>query len=215
MNPAEDSNIDYKALVRRGYDRCAGAYEQARKNDPTPALDLLTRRLPDAAHLLDIGCGAGVPIARLLSQRFRVTGVDISAGQVRRARANVPTATFIQADIMTVEFAPATFDAAVAFYSIFHIPRDEHPDLFHRIRHWLKPGGYLFATLSTSAESPYTEDDFFGTTMYWSSHSLEDYKTTLADIGFTLLEITTVGHGYHPDTGAPPEHHPLILARTT
>ena len=93
--------------------------------------------------MLDIGCGAGVPITRTLAERFCVTGLDISSEMVRRALVNVPEATFILGDIMSVEFPPHHFDAVVAYYTIFHLPREEHPELIRRIYTWLKPGGWI------------------------------------------------------------------------
>lgn len=213
MRPANDPSMDYRALVRRGYDGCAAAYERARLAEAQPELDLLTERLAAGAHVLDIGCGAGVPVARTLVQRFRVTGVDISAEQIRRARRNVPGATFVHSDIMACAFPPASFDAVVAFYTLFHLPREEHNELFRRIHHWLKPGGSLLATVAAVAEAGYTEDDFFGVTMYWSNYGLDDYRAMLAATGFTLLETTSIGHGYSADAQAPAEHHPQILAQ--
>ncbi len=139
--PADDPHANYKALVQRGYDRCATAYETARPGAAHPELGLLTSRLAGAGQVLDVGCGAGVPIARTLAQRWRVTGVDISGEQIRRATRNVPGAAFIQADIMSLTFPPATFDAVVAYYSLFHLPRVEHPALLSRGFRWLKPGG--------------------------------------------------------------------------
>jgi len=203
-----------KSLVRRGYDLCAAAYEAARQTEPPPELDLLTSRLPDGARVLDIGCGAGVPIARALAGPFAVTGVDISGEQTRRARANVPMGTFIQADIMEVTFPPGSFDAAVAFYSLFHLPREEHPELLRRVGEWLGPGGYLLTTLSFQAEDAYTEDDFFGATMYWSNYGLADYRAILEELGFAIVECTTLGGGHPEEAGEPPERHPLVLARS-
>ena len=214
MQPADDPNIDYKKLVQRGYDRCAAAYDQARRGDSAAELDLLTGHLTPGAHVLDIGCGAGVPIARaLVAQGFRVTGVDISAEQIRRAQKNVPGGYFVQADILSVDFPAASFDAAAAFYSIFHLPREEHADLFRRVHRWLRPGGLLLATVSSAREDAYTEDDFFGVTMYWNSHGIEEYKVILIDEGFDLLHVGIVGHGYGDESDALQEHHPLILAR--
>jgi ubiquinone/menaquinone biosynthesis C-methylase UbiE len=213
LQPADKPDLDYKALVQRGYDLCASAYEEARRNVATPELNLLTDRLTEGAHVLDIGCGAGVPIARILVQRFLVTGVDISSEQIRRARLNVPEGTFIQGNIMSLTFPAASFDAAVAFYTLFHLPREEHPELLRRIYRWLKPGGYLLVTVSDIAEEAYTEDDFFDVTMYWSNYGLEDYKTILAQIGFKLLDTTVIGHGYIEETQTPSERHPLIFAQ--
>lgn len=213
MQAANDPNVDYKKLVQHSYDLCAADYAQARQGKVHPELDLLTRRLNDDAHVLDIGCGAGVPIAQTLARRFKVTGVDISGEQIRRARLNVPEATFIRGDIMSIDFPAASFDAVVAYYSLFHLPREEHPDLLRRIYAWLNPGGYLLATVTSSAEDAYTEDDFFGVTMYWSNYGLEDYKNLLTEIGFELLETDAIGHGYTVDQQATPEHHPLIFAQ--
>ena len=206
MMPAIDPQCDYKSLVRRGYDACAASYHQSRSAEPGSELQGLICMLVDGDAVLDIGCGAGVPIARQLAERYRVTGVDISTEMVLRAQRNVPTGNFVCADIMTVCLPPSSFDAAVALYSVFHLPREEHPRLFRRVHRWLKPGGYLLCTLSHHSEVGYTEQDFFGATMYWSNYGLEEYTDILAEVGFMLLDIRSVGC----DKG---EDHPLVLAR--
>src|SRR3954470_628211 len=99
--------LDAKRLVQQSYDRCAAAYSEARQRDAFPELDLVSDRLPDGARVLDIGCGAGVPVARSLATRFLITGVDISGEQIRLACQNVPTATFLHSDIMAATFPPA------------------------------------------------------------------------------------------------------------
>ena len=125
----------------------------------------------------------------------------------------MPEASFVHGDVASLEFADASFDATVAFYSIFHLPREEHAGLFRRIRDWLKPCGYLMCTLTRYNEPAYTEDDSFGETMYWSNYSLQEYADILAGLGFTMLETSTVGHGYSENEDAPPEIHPLVFAR--
>ena len=214
MKLANDPTIDYKALVECGYDRCAAAYDEARQKETEQALVMLVDHLDDGAVVLDVGCGAGVPVGRELARRFTVTGIDISGKMIARARVNVPEGTFIHGDIMSIDFPPSHFDAVVAFYSIFHLPRKEHIELFRRIHRWLKPGGYLMATLSIRNEPAYTtEDDFFGVRMYWSNYSLEEYKEILDRLGFDVLQVTTVGHGYNETHQSPEEHHPLVIAQ--
>ncbi len=212
MQPATDPSINYKILVQQSYDRCATAYNEARQREASPELALVSSRLSDGVQVLDIGCGAGVPIARTLAQRFSVTGVDISGEQIRLARQHVPTGIFIQADIMAVDFPEATFDAVVSFYAIFHLPREEHAELLRRVRRWLKPGGYLLATVAAQEEAPYTEDDFFGVQMYWSNYDLDYYRGLLKALGYQLLETAAVGHGYTDEQNRATEHHPLIFA---
>ena len=70
----------------------------------------------------------------------------------------------------------------------------------------------MLATVTSAREGAYTEDDFFGVTMYWSNYGLADYEAILAQLGFRLLQSDVIGHGYRtPD--AVPEAHPLIFAR--
>jgi len=214
IRPANDPSIDYKALVRQSYDRLATDYEEMRQVEAPPVLDLLTSRLKDGATVLDIGCGAGIPVAQTLARRFTVTGVDISGGMLDRARVNVPGATFINGDIMSADFPPSHFGAATAFYSIFNLPREEHPRLLQRIHGWLKPGGFLLATFSYNDEPAYTED-YYGVTMYWSNYGLEEYERLLGEAGFTIVDIGTVGAGYKDPDEAPEERHPVILAQAS
>ena len=212
MTPANDPAVDYRSLVRRGYDTCAQAYDSSRRTEPGTELEALSSRLRDGDSVLDIGCGAGVPIARSLARRWHVTGVDLSPEMVLRARRNVPGARFVCDDVMSVALPPASFDAVVAFYTVFHLPRELHAELFHRVHGWLRPRGLFLCTLSAYSEDGYTEDDFFGVTMYWSNYGIHEYREILAAIGFSLLQVATTGHGYEEGT-QPPELHPLVLAR--
>src|SRR2546429_8375786 len=93
---------------------------------------------PQGAHVLDLGCGMGVPTTATLAQHFTVTGVDISAHQIELARQKVPQATFIQSDISLLDFPPRSFDAVVAFYSLFCLPRAELFPLLQKIASWLR-----------------------------------------------------------------------------
>lgn len=213
MKRANNPSIDYRELVRKGYDTCAEVYTTEREHKVHPELSLLTIRLPEGAHVLDLGCGGGVPVAKTLATRFQVTGIDISPEQIRLAQHHVPTGTFVCADVMEVAFAPESFDAVVAFYSIFHLPQEQHPALFRRIYHWLKPHGYLLATVTSQQEDAYTEDDFFGVEMYWSNLGLDAYNNLLHTTGFTVLDQTTLGHGYTDSVAHREEHHPMIFAQ--
>lgn len=54
--------------------------------------------LPEGGRVLDLCCGTG-QLARILTDHgYQVTGIDISAGQLRYARRNAPQAHFILAD---------------------------------------------------------------------------------------------------------------------
>lgn len=181
----------HRRTVERGYDRMAERY-LATKDPEDPlalaALEDLASFLPPAAAVLDLGCGAGVPVTRWLADRgFAVTGVDVSARQLELARSNVPAATFIKADMIFLSFAPATFDAVVAFHSIIHVPRTEHPMLLAKIQRWLKPGGTFLATM-TVTEYEGEEDDWegWGAPMAWSHYGGDANVAMLREAGFEL-----------------------------
>jgi len=211
LKPATDPTLDYKRLVAQGYDQCAEAYEQSRREAVHPEIKWLKQQLPNRAHVLEVGCGSGLPVTRELAKRFVVTGVDISAEQIRRARENVRHATFFHSDIMALDFSTASFDAAVALSTIFHLPRGEHARLFGNLRRWLKPGGLLLATLAREAAEPYLETDFFGVEMYWSNYGMQEYAIMLAEAGFEILPSTELAPG--SPQNAPEEAQPLVIAR--
>ena len=147
--------------------------------------EAFSSRLNDGARILELGCGAGVPDTKLLAERFRVTGVDISGEQIARARMNVPAADFIQADFTALELEPGQFDAVAAFYSFNHVPRYLLVRLFARIHIWLVPGGLLLASFGTSDTEAWT-GDWLGTTMFFSSFPPETTRRLLSEAGFEL-----------------------------
>jgi ubiquinone/menaquinone biosynthesis C-methylase UbiE len=212
MRPVDDRDFDVKSFVADGYDRCGDAYSAARGETPPSWLALLAGRLTAGATVLDIGCGSGVPVTRALAARFAVTGVDISSGQIDRARRNLPRATFVHGDIMKQAFPSASFAGVAMIYTLFHLPRPEQPVLLRRIHAWLQPGGLLLATLARTSEPGYIEDDFCGASMYWSHFDEQEYDPMLKAAGFQVLETRHIGHGY-ATAEHDPEIHPLVLAQ--
>ena len=177
--------------VESGYDLVAEQY-LATKNREDPlaleALRYLASLLPRNAAVLDLGCGAGVPVTRWLSDRgFAVTGVDVSARQLDLARNYVSEATFIKADMTEVTFAPESLDAVVAFHSIVHVPRTEHPALLGRIHRWLRPEGTILATMTlTDYEGRDDDREGWGAPIVWSHYDGVTNVAMLREAGFGI-----------------------------
>jgi SAM-dependent methyltransferase len=129
--------------------------------------------------------------ARLAAGRA-LTGVDISAEQVRRARRHVPGATFLQADMTTIDLPAASLDAVVAFYSLTHVPRGEHAALFARIRSWLRPGGVFIASLGVEDDPGTVEPGWLGVDMYFSQWSARVGRRLVAEAGFGIERAEVV-----------------------
>ena len=183
-------STSFRKVVEAGYDRVAERYLASKDpEDPTTlaALKELARGFSPGAAVLDLGCGAGVPVTRWLARRFAVTGVDVSARQLELARRHIPRANLIKADMTDLSFEAESFDAVVAFHSIIHVPRAEHPALLGEIRRWLRPGGAFFATWALGAWEGEEEDwEGWGAPMLWSHHDGETSLTLLRDAGFAL-----------------------------
>jgi hypothetical protein len=116
-----DQRTDARRIVAEGYDRIAETYAAWSRqivDEVRPRYtSVLVEGLPPGARLLELGCGGGGPSTRELAERFALTGVDISATQVEMARHNVPTDTFLQQDMLTLDFAADSFDGVAAFYA--------------------------------------------------------------------------------------------------
>ena len=179
-----------KTVVAQGYDklgdeylaRASGFVDDARNR----MLNEFSARLAPGARVLDLGCGPGLPSTKALASRFDVTGVELSGVQLDAARRNVPEASCLHGDFAEIDFPPGSFEGVTAFYSVSHVPRDEHGPLFDRIGRWLVPGGLFLATLGSS-DDPGWSGQWLGVPMFFSSHDAEANRRLLAAANFELL----------------------------
>jgi cyclopropane fatty-acyl-phospholipid synthase-like methyltransferase len=177
-------------LVGRGYDVIGERFAEWRDRligDPRREWEeQLVSRLQDGARVLELGCGAGVPDTQRLAKRFRVTGVDVSAEQIRRARTAVPAAEFVQADFTSLDLEPESCDAVVSFYAFNHVPRELLAPTFARIAACLVPGGLLMTALGTGDIEAWT-GDFLGAPTFFSSFPPETNTRLVREAGFEIL----------------------------
>jgi SAM-dependent methyltransferase len=195
--------MDPKDIVRRGYDALSYRYRgDAEEPEHYPTWRAaLEERVPAGGAVLDLGCGCGVPLARdLAAGGYAVTGVDLSAVQVERARRRVPAGRFLHADAAEVDFPASSFDAVVSLYALIHLPLDEQPRLLGRIGRWLRPGGWLLASTGHRAWTG-TEDGWLGgdVPMWWSHADAATYRTWIERAGLAIVaqEVVPEGDGAH------------------
>ena len=191
-----------KDLVRKGYDRIAKRYTEARNQFINNRyLERLDRLLKPGSMILDLGCGAGKPIDRFFIDRgHKVIGVDFSKKQIKLAKRNVHQAKYVVKDITDLQKEEYQVDAVVSFYTIIHILRDTHEGLFEKISSFLPKGGLALVTMGSSEWDGI--DYFFGfpgLKLYWSHYGPEKNREIIEKAGFEVIldEIDTSGGGRH------------------
>lgn len=192
-------------MVADGYDVMAGRFaEWAGRIEDDPRnrfVGELLDALPEGSEVLELGVGAGVESSRRLAERFRLTGVDLSEEQLRRAAVSLPGATLIRDDIAMVDFPDGSFDAVVCVYVLNHLPRENLGPLVARAARWLRPGGVLLATFG-AGDLPDWEGEWLGVPMFFSGYEPERNTQLVRAAGFSieLDEVVTIREPEGPVT---------------
>jgi 2-polyprenyl-3-methyl-5-hydroxy-6-metoxy-1,4-benzoquinol methylase len=139
-------------IVRQGFNRVAERYLNSRNRAENQRhLDLFIDRLAPDATILDLGCGAGIPIDEYcIAKGHNVIGLDISEKQIELARKHVPQGHFEVRDMFSLAPGAYQVDAVVSFYAIFHTPREHHEQLLRTLGSFLAPRGWLLITMAAS-----------------------------------------------------------------
>jgi ubiquinone/menaquinone biosynthesis methyltransferase len=149
LREAFDSPRAKQAYVRRLFATIAGRYDLVTVLLSYGQDRRWKRRLAAMAgaaagtRMLDLACGTG-DIAYLLAARgARVTGLDVTPGMLRLARAKGHGVRFVAGDMMALPFPAARFDVVTAGYGIRNVP--ELAPALAEIRRVLRPGGVFLS----------------------------------------------------------------------
>jgi len=181
--------------VKAGYNKIAKTYLNDYRDlfKSNKHLDLLIDHLQKGATVLDIGCGAGVPVDKyLIDKGFKIIGIDISEKQIELAQKYLPQGEFHLKDMTEFKDGEFSVDAVVSFYAISHTPREQHLEILKKVNSFLPNNGLLLVTMG-SGDWVGKESDFLGTEMEWSHYDSETNKKLIQDAGFKILfdEIDT------------------------
>jgi SAM-dependent methyltransferase len=167
------------------YDKIANSYLKTKNDDTLLFARELEKHLEPGSKILDAGCGPGIPIAKYLSGKFEVFGVDISAKQIELAKRLAPNAKFKKADMLRPGFENEYFDGIICMYSLIHVDRRKHLEILRKFYELLKTPGYLLVCMQL--EDWEGEGDYLGTRMFWSGYGRKRNIELLKKCGFTIL----------------------------
>ncbi|QEN88142.1 class I SAM-dependent methyltransferase [Labrys sp. KNU-23] len=170
------------------YEAHADAWDEMRRRHFLEAawLDRFLALLPAGeASILDIGCGAGEPIARHCIERgHRVTGLDAAPSLVELCKARFPGHDWLVGDMRTLALG-RTFDGLIAWNSFFHLPPEDQRVMFPIFRRHANPKAALIFTSGTGhGEAIGT---FQGSPLYHGSLNSRDYRRLLETNGFDIV----------------------------
>lgn len=169
------------------YRRHAAAFDRLRGRGLAERawLDRFLAPLSPGAGVLDLGCGAGEPIAaHLVARGFRVTGVDASPALLDMARDRFPDEEWMERDMRGLALG-RRFAGILAWDSFFHLSADDQRGMFPVFRDHAAPGATLLFNGGTTAGVAVGE--FEGEPLYHASLDGAEYRALLADAGFTVL----------------------------
>jgi ubiquinone/menaquinone biosynthesis C-methylase UbiE len=146
-------------------------------------------------RILDIGCGGGANITRLLQRTLRgtVTGIDFSPVSVREStKVNTKAiregrCRVLEGNVANLPFPEGSFDVVTAFETIYFWPDIEH--CFNEVKRVMKPGGQFFIVNESDGSG---EMDAKWESMIEGMHTYkpEEIRHHLTNVGFRDLNIT-------------------------
>jgi 2-polyprenyl-3-methyl-5-hydroxy-6-metoxy-1,4-benzoquinol methylase len=176
--------------------------------------------LPQAAHILEVGCGAGLLAAELARRGYIVTAIDSSEGMVERARSHAAEAgveerlTVSVQDAHALPFATASYDLVIALGVIpwLHSPEAALTEMARVV----KPDGFVIFNSDNRFRLNHVFDPWFtpvlapvkrvvkrialklGYSERGAPNHYYSYATVerlLADVGLTVTRCMNLGFG--------------------
>ena len=180
MNNTKEQN-------EHSYDLIAEDFTNRRKETQVPDFVVeFGELLKKGDTVLDVGCGAGVPNAKYLSEKgVAITGIDISEKLLEEAQKNVPEGRFIKTDVNEFQ-TDEKFNGIIAWDSLFHLQPDQHEAVLTKLHDLLDEDGYLLFT--HGAPEGQITSEMYGQTFTYSSPGAEKLKEILANLGFNILK---------------------------
>ena len=166
--------------IRTAYDRYAKSYDSwfGLISRPARRAAVAAVNAHPGTRVLEVGVGTGLALP-LYAPEKRITGIDLSRAMLNQARERVAALgltqveALLEMDAQATDFAPESFDVAVAMFVASVVP--DPRALLAELRRVVRPGGKILLLNHFAAESG---------PMWWAERALAPASRLL---------------GWHPD----------------
>ena len=190
--------------LSNGYEAVVAEFLAGRGRAPSTAVGTRTVRewaqtLPPEANVIDLGCGTGLPITKVLvSEGLKVYGVDASPSFVEAFRRNLPEIPVACESVLDSGFFNRTFDAVIAWGLMFLLLPNEQRQLIQKMADILVPHGRLLFTSSAGTEPLVWKDSMTG--LESRSLGAVEYRKLLSEAGISVTrEYEDEGQSHYFD----------------
>lgn len=184
------------------YNKFASCHDNERHDNfnNTHQLNILAKKLPPNAKILDAGCGTGYPVVKFFHDLgHSVIGTDIADQALNYVKIHAPNAQSIICDTSELDFPSCSFDLITCFYSLMHLPLDKQILSLQLFYNMIKPTMPVYVTLACKEFTGHDEYsdyvDYLGWPLPIYHTTIEKYKKIIEKIGFkeVTLEIKDTG----------------------
>jgi SAM-dependent methyltransferase len=155
--------------------------------------NLFCSKLPKNAHILDFGCGPGLPFTKELIYRgFRVTAIDISNKMIEIVKENVPEANYIQTSMTEINFENK-FDGIFSGYSMLCLDPKNFKIAADKIVKSLKQNGYFLLSLNEPPPEGHDEKENYTIVMdqkiYSRPYTEKEIRNIFSNLSMKIIKV--------------------------
>ena len=152
-------------------------------------LDLFIKNIKKKGNVLDLGCGTGIPISKIMyDSKLKVTGVDVSDNMINIFKNNFPKATAFRIPMTEINWGNK-FDGVISSYSLLCLPLAEFPLMANKINKALKKGGYFLLFLNEGDSKEGQVQEVQGQQMFSTGVSEKEIRDIFESRGMEIIRI--------------------------
>ena len=143
-------------IVRQNYEEISADFSETRKKALWPELERFSKKVPNGARVLDLGCGSGRLLRAFLDKEINYLGIDQSQGLIQLARENFQNNSenktqfsFLKHDMLALDNLDCQkFDYIFCVAVLHHLPGfDLQIKALRQMREKLNPNGKIIITV--------------------------------------------------------------------